>query len=333
MSRISILVCLVAFACGGSSKPAPVAPLPADKPAEPVAQNPAPPPTPEPTKKEEPPPPMGPISVKFEPQDVKVKVVSTGKGAKSKLAYAPKAGTKQPGELAIDFYIKQSAPAELGGDDEKALPTMALIGDSEAKTADKDGAEVVFTVTSTDARPFPGRDQVPLDKLKELLATAKGLTLSGKIAPTGAGDTTLSIEKATPGTVEVMQMLVLAQPTWPVLPDAAVGVGAKWKATTTTKLMSQVAVTVTTDYELVAKKGTTWTIKGKTKVTGVEQDLKGAKVTGIQGTGETEATLVEGAVLPTFKTKLDAGFSIAQGDKAVTFAMKIGTGYTANEAK
>lgn len=336
MSRMSVglasLLCFVAFACGGSSKPAPVAPLPADKPAEPVAQNPAPPPAPEP-KKEEPPPPMGPISVKFEPQDVKVKLVSAGKGAKTKLAYAPKAGTKQAGELAVDFYVKQSAPAELGGDDEKALQTMVLVGEGEAKTAEKDGSEVVFTVTSTDARPFPGRDQVPIEKLKELLATAKGLTFTGKFAPTGAGDTTISIEKATPGTVEVMQMLVLAQPTWPVLPDAAVGVGAKWKATTTTKLMSQVTVTVVTDYELVAKKGNVWTIKGKSKLSGAEQDLKGAKVTGIQGTGETEATVVEGGVIPTFKTKLDAGFSVAQGAQAVKFAMQIGTAFTATDAK
>jgi hypothetical protein len=277
---------------------------------------------------------MAPISMKFEPQDVKLKLVSAGKGTKTKLAYAPKAGTKQAGEYLVDFYVKQTAPAELGGDGEQAIQTIALGGEGEARTADKSGAEVVFTVTSTDARPFPGRDKLPIDKLKELVATAKGMTLTGKISPTGTGETTLSSEKPLPGTAEVMQMLVLAQPSWPVLPDAAVGTGAKWKATTTTKLMSQLAVTVTTDYELVAKKGNTWTIKGKTKLTGADQDLpKGGKVTGIAGTGETEATFVEGALYPTFKTKLDAAFTISVDDKAMKTAVQLGTAFNASDVK
>ena len=97
--------------------------------------------------------------------------------------------------------------------------------------------------------------------------------------------------------------------------------------------MGQVVVTVVTDYELVSKKGTTWTIKGKTKLSGTDQELKGSKFTAIQGTGATEATLVEGALFPTFKTNLDASFQATEQDKAIKLAIKIGTTLTAGEAK
>lgn len=333
MSRISLLLCVVAFACGGTSKPAPT-PLPPDPPAapaEPTASTPAPTPT---APKEEEPPPLGPISVTLEPQDVKVKLVSAGKGKKTKLAYAPKAGAKQAVEMTIDFYGKQEAPANLGGDEENGMPTLVLVGDGEAKTADKDASEVAFTVTSTDARPYPGRDQAPIDAVKQLLTSATGLSVSGKVAPNGvAGGTTLAHDKPTRGTAEVMQIFAIAAPHWPILPAQPVGAGAKWKATETLKIMGKVVATAVTDYEVVSKKGTTWTIKGKTKVTGTDQEIEGAKYSAIKGTGETEATIVEGELFPTFKTKFDASLQAAAPDGVIKLAMQIGTAVTPGAAK
>jgi hypothetical protein len=332
MFRISVLLCAVAFACGGSSKPAPTAPLPAEPTPPPDAQPAAA--TPEPAK-EEPPPPAEPVSVSLEAEPVQVKLVSAGKGAKSMLAYAPKAGVKQPVELAIDFFGKQSASADLGGDQENGMPTLVFTGEAEAKAADKDGTDVVFTVTSTDARPVAGRDQVPLDKVKQLVAAATGMTLSGKVAPGGAavGETKLELEKAGPGAREVMQIIPVANPSWPALPAKAVGVGAKWKATTTTKLMGKVVATIVTDYQVVAKKGTTWTIKGKTKLTGADQEIDSAKFSAITGTGDVEATVVDGSLYPTFKSKLDASLQATVPAGTIKFTMQIGTAVTAGEAK
>ncbi|HVK88957.1 MAG TPA: hypothetical protein VM513_32780 [Kofleriaceae bacterium] len=328
------LLCVVAFACGGTSKPAPTA-LPPDQPtepAQPTASTPAPEPTP---PKEEPEPPLAPISETLEPQDVKVKLVSAGKGTKTKLAYAPKAGVKQPVELAIDFYGKQSAPPEMGGDEESGMPTLVLAGDADVKAADKTGSDYVFTVTSTDARAFPGREQVPLDKVKQLVATAQGLTITGKVAPTGTavGASTLALEKPVRGSDDVVQLIQIASPRWPALPTEAIGTGAKWKATSSTKIMGKVVATTVTDYEVVSKKGTTWTIKGTTKLTGAEQEIDGAKFGAIKGTGTTEATIVEGALFPTFKTTLDASLEAKVQDKVIKFAMQIGSAVTASEAK
>jgi hypothetical protein len=331
MSRLSILLCVAAFACGGTSKPAPTAPLPAEQPtaaAEPTPPAPAPP-------KQEAPPPSGPLSLSIEPQTVHVKLVSAGKGAKTKLAYAPKAGVKQPVELAIDFYAKQSAPSEMGGDEESGMPTLVLAGDAEVKAADKDSAEYVFTVSSADARTVPGRDKVPLDKFKQLVTSATGMTISGKIAPDGTavGATQLAMEHGVPGAAEVMQIIQVAAPTWPVLPAEAIGTGAKWKATSSTKLMGKVVATIVTDYEVVAKKGTTWTIKGKTKLTGANQEIDSAKFSAIAGSGDVEATLVEGALYPTYKSKLDTSLQAAVGDGVIKFNMQIGNTVTAGEAK
>jgi hypothetical protein len=332
MFRISVLLCAVTFACGGTSKPAPTAPLPAE-PTPAVAQPATPAPTPEAPKEE--PPPAEPVSLVLEPQTVQVKLVSAGKGAKTMLAYAPKTGVKQPVELAIDFFGKQSAAAELGGDQESGMPTLVFTGDAEAKTAGKDGADVVFTVTKTDARAVAGRDQVPLEKVEQLVAGATGMTMSGKVAPNGTavGETKLELEKGLPGAREVMQIIQVANPTWPVLPAKAVGVGAKWKATTTTKLMGKVNATVVTDYQVVAKKGSTWTIKGKTKLTGADQEIDKAKFSSITGTGDVEATIVDGSLYPTFTSKLDASLQAAVDAGTIKFTMQIGTAVTAGEAK
>jgi len=67
-------------------------------------------------------------------------------------------------------------------------------------------------------------------------------------------------------------------------------------------------VTHTTDYELAEHTGATWTIKGKTKVTGEDQAQKDAKVQKIGGDGDVAITLADGALYPTTKAHLATSF-------------------------
>ena len=318
MTRVSAFLLVALLACGGKSTPPPTAPLPADKPAE-VAQT-------EPKQEEPPAPePLQPIDLKTPPMEVTVKLVNGGKGKKAPLVLASTAGAKQQVELALDFAAKQDAPAEAGGKQESSVPTIVLTGEAETKAAGADGTEYVMTVSSTDAREVPG-GKVPVDKLKEALANMKGLTISGKVAPNGtqSGDTSIHLEKPDEASGEVVQVIQNALPQFPYLPKEPVGVGAKWQATATTTLMGQLPVTHTTDYELVARKGNTWTIKGKTKVSGKEQDMGGSKVSGIQGTGTQEATLTDGALYPQMKTSLETQFTVSAQGQSMTIALKTG---------
>jgi len=315
-----LLPLILVAACGGTSKPASTAPLPDEaKAAPPPAAKPDPAPVAEPAK---PAPPAGPVEVKIPAVQTTVKVVSGGKGKKEALRYTAKQGAKQAVELSMDFSGKQDT-------DEQTVPTIVLIGEAETRAVDKDGnAEYTVTVTGTDARTVTG-SKVPVDKFKAVLGSLAGLTIGGTIGTTGvAGDVTLRIEKPQENAADTLELLRLTLPTLPVLPKEAVGVGAKWQSTTTAKLADRLDVTQVTDYELVAHSGSTWTIKGTTKVSGKDQDIEDSKVSAISGTGTSETTIAAGVLYPTHKASLETQFKAQDKDKSSQFVIKVGGAVT-----
>jgi len=320
MSRLSILLVAVVTACGGKSTPPPTTPLPADKPAEPEAKKePAPPP-------EAPPAPLAPVEVKIPASPVAVKLVSAGKGKKAPLRYSAKTGDKQPVELAMDFSAKQT---ENGTSQDQIVPTIVLTGDAETKAVDKDGnAAFTLTVTSADARDVAG-SQIPAEKFRVVLGSLAGLTISSSLGANGAvGDVTMRVETPTEMSAGALELIRLTLPGFPVLPKEPVGVGAKWQATTSSKLADKLDVTQVTDYELVAQKGTTWTIKAKTKITGADQKMQGGEISKIKGSGSSEATLADGTLYPTYKTLIETEFTAAEAGKSMLFALKVGGAVT-----
>jgi hypothetical protein len=222
----------------------------------------------------------------------------------------------------MDFSGKQDA-------EEQVVPTIVLIGEAETRAVDKDGnAEYTVTVTGTDARNVTG-SQVPVEKFKAVLGTLAGLTIGGTIGTTGvAGDVTLRIEKPQENAADTLELLRLTFPTLPVLPKEAVGVGARWQSTTNAKLADRLDVTQTTDYELIAHNGSTWTIKGTTKVSGKDQDVEDSKVSAISGTGTSETTIAAGALYPTHKASLETQFKAQDKDKSSQFVIKVGGAVT-----
>ncbi|HET7504402.1 MAG TPA: hypothetical protein VFK02_25445 [Kofleriaceae bacterium] len=322
MKRLPLLVIAAACAtaCGGS-KPPPTAPLPEDTkqaPPPPAETKPAPPPVAEAA----PAPPPPPIEIKIPPRDTTVKLVSGGKGKKSALRYAAKPGAKQAIEVAIDFTGKQDT-------DEQIVPTIVLVGDAEIKSVDKGGtAEYTVTVTGTDAREVTG-SKAPLDRFKEVLSTLAGLTIDGTLGANGkAGEVTLRMAHPSPHAAEALELVRVTLPTLPVLPTEALGVGAKWQSTTAARLADRLAVTQVTEYEVVAHKGETWTIKGTTKVTGQDQEIEDSKISQITGTGTSETTITDGMLYPAHKASVETQFKASEKDKSAQFSIKVGSALT-----
>jgi hypothetical protein len=314
-----LLPLILVAACGGTSKPATTAPLPEEAKA---ASPPAAKETAAPAEPPKPAQPAGPVEVKIPALQTTVKVVSGGKGKKEALRYTVKQGAKQAVELSMDFSGKQDT-------EEQVVPTIVLIGEAETRAVDKDGnAEYTVTVTGTDARSVSG-SQVPVEKFKAVLGTLAGLTIGGTIGTTGvAGDVTLRIDKPQENAADTLELLRLTFPTLPVLPKEAVGVGARWQSTTNAKLADRLDVTQTTDYELVAHNGSTWTIKGTTKVSGKDQDVEDSKVSAISGSGTSETTIAAGALYPTHKASLETQFKAQDKDKSSQFVIKVGGAVT-----
>ncbi|MGE0399219.1 MAG: DUF6263 family protein [Kofleriaceae bacterium] len=320
MSRLTIIALVLAAACGGKSTPPPTTPLPEDKPAEPVAK-------PEEPAKPVEPPKAEPIEVAVEPTPVTVKLVSGGKGKKAKLVYAGKTGDKTPVELAFDFVQKANSAQE---NVEVISPTIVLLTDAETKSADATSIDYVMSLNGIDARDVPNA-KLKAQDIKDQIGTLTGLTITSKVGTNGvaSGNTEIRIEKGDAAGKQIVDLVKTALPQWPALPAEAVGVGAKWTATSKQSLMGQLEVTQETSYELVARKGNTATIKGTIKVTGTDVDKGPVKVTEVKGTGTTEATLTDGA-LPTFKTVVDTSFKITDTTKneSGTVGVKVGTAVT-----
>ncbi|CAN5900590.1 hypothetical protein BH11MYX2_BH11MYX2_09330 [soil metagenome] len=320
MSRLSLLALVVALGCGGKSTPPPTTPLPDDKPATPVATTPAPAPTPD-----APPPPPGPLEVAVEAPQTTVKLVSGGKGKKTPLVYASAATPAEQVDLTFDFVEKHFAPADLGGDGQNGMPTIIFSTEAIGTSVDKTAIEYTMKVSKTDAKDTEGA-RMKADELKGALETLKDFTIKGKVGPNGVAlaPTKISVAIGDQVAQQIVNLMQIALPSWPTLPTEAVGDGAKWTATTTTKLMGQVDVTVTTDYTLVKRKGTVATIKGTTKVTGTEQSKGNSKIADIAGTGTVDGTIDSTHVFPQFTSALDTTFSVSEQNKAIKLQVKIG---------
>jgi hypothetical protein len=307
MRRI-LFVALVAAGCGGSQKPTTPPPPLADQKETPPETKPEAKPEAKPEEAKEPPP--GPVDVTVAAPKVTVKLVSAGKGTKAALKVAPKQGEKQNVELALDFSGEQAGPPEAGGTQKAIYPTIVLTGSAEVKTSDKDGSTYEVAVTGTDVRENQGQ-QIPTNVMKQALELVKDLKIGGTIAGNGAaGDVKFHVDKADRSAAQVLELVRGATlPAWPVLPNEPIGVGAKWQVTATTRVQDKLDVTQTTDYELVEHKGNKWTLKGTTKVTGTDQKVDGAQISGIKGSGTIEVAMLDGALYPsTAKTKMETEF-------------------------
>ncbi|HEY0193986.1 MAG TPA: hypothetical protein VGC42_22870 [Kofleriaceae bacterium] len=310
---------MAAAACGGSPKPTPsTTPLPDDTKPAPVAATPTPPPTPPPA----PPGPPKPVDIKVPASQTTVKLVSGGKGKREPLRYAAKEGAKQNVELTMDFTGSQDA-------EEQTLPTMVLTASAEAKPA-AGGFELALTVTAADAREAitkPDAPKVDLNKFKAAMAVLPGLAIGGSLASNGvAGELTLHMDNPPPHADQVVDLVRVTLPRLPPLPAEPIGVGAKWQATTTLKVADRLEVTQVTDYEVTAHKGTAWTVKGTTKVTGKEQTIEASKVSDISGSGTTEATIDSAGLLPAFKSSVETLFKSTQESKTSSYKVRVGGG-------
>jgi hypothetical protein len=314
---------LVLAACGGKQKHVDTVPLPPEPKQEEAKTE----PEPKPAEPEKPAAPQGPVELKLEAAKPTVKLVSAGKGTKTALKVAPKAGAKQTVEVALDFQGGQDGPPEAGGKQQQIAPTVVLAADVETKEVADGQSKFTLTVSGVDAKDVTGA-KVPADQFKAELTSLLGATIEGTVGANGAtSDLTLKIEKPDPKSMEALALVkTVLLPMWPVLPDQPIAPGAKWTVTTTEKIADQLEVTKTIDYQLVSKKAGQWTIKGTAKVTGKDQELGGenqkAKISDIGGGGSFESVITEGTLVSKSTQKLATDFTISAGDPAKPVLVK-----------
>jgi len=325
MRRTLIALLVAVCSCGGSAKPTTPPPtLPEDKKPEPAPVAEAPKPAP-------PPKDPDPIDVPVVTGKATYKLASAGKGQKAVIKIGATEGAKQDLELAIDFAGKQTAPAELGGEQADVAPTLVLASALEVGAIDKDGAKFKVTFKNVDARDRAG-SKATKDQFKKSLGVLAGVELSGQVSTSGQlSNVSLHVQKPNDQTMAALELVRISlMPMWPILPTEAVGVGAKWTVTTPTSIADRIEATQTTSYEVVSHKGNAWVLKGTTKLDGKDQQIKDTKFEKIAGTGGVDMTLTDGAFVPQSMAKVSNDFtaSITADSKPASVAFHLEQGFT-----
>lgn len=330
LAALALVTTAALGACGGSSKSGDTIPASQLDPgagsgsgtAEPVAPAPAPPPPEEPPP---PPQPLGPITISIEPSKATVKLVSAGKGAKSKLRLSPKPATKQTVDLAMEAVIEQAPtgqPAQI-----VTMPTVVLTGTGEVTAVDGEGAATYHAVIdAVDARDRPNQT-LPAASVKQRLGSLVGMTIDGTVTATGAtGATSYIIATPEADTAGAVDSLKLMLPTWSLLPVEAVGTGATWEVTVPVE-WNGIATTQVTTFKLVKRTATSAVISGETKVSGANQMLQDVEVSEIGGGGHVDLTFEAGKLYPKQKRTISTKVRLKQGTEDVTINMQVGSSF------
>lgn len=251
-----------------------------------------------------------PVDIQLAADKTSYKLLSSGRGKKEVLKIDAQAGTKQGLELSIDFAGKQVAPQNLGGTQEDVAPTLVLASELETGETDKDGVKFKLTFTGVDAKDRPGA-KATKDQFKSDVAVLAGTVLAGSVSPSGQlANLSLHVDKPTDKTLAALELVRISlMPMWPVLPTEAIGVGAKWRVTSTYTIADRLEATRTANYEVVSRKGSTWVLKASTKISGNSQTIKDTTFEKIGGTGSFEGTLSDGVFVPTSTTTLKTDFT------------------------
>ncbi len=280
-----------------------------------------PPPKPEPPQ----PPPKVPHDAALPAPVPTLKLVSAGAGKKTKLVIAGVAGAKQGVDVAIDFGARQ-------GSADQTLPAIVLHGDLEVLAA---GAANTYKLTAAqvEAKDVPNETRPP--QFDQAVAALAGLVITGDVAANGTpGAIKIHHDAAdlnTSGIIEAVIAPGFLSP-WPVLPDQPIGPGAKWTVTTPRKFRDRLEYIETTDYELVSAGKGGMEIKAASKLAGPEQELDGAKVTAVSGSGTYHVTMTNG-LLGTSHADIKLGFtaSAPQGpgaNETLTFEFRFSSDIT-----
>ncbi|MFT3694510.1 MAG: DUF6263 family protein [Kofleriaceae bacterium] len=309
----TVLIALLIAACGGPAKPtAPPPQLPEDKKPEPVAEAPKPAP---------PPKDPDPIDVPLPYGVATYKLTTAGKGAKSAIKIVGTAGTKQQVAFNVDYGGTQTGSPQEGSASDVA-PTLVINTDVEVgETTDK-GSKFTLSFTGIDARDRAG-SRTPTAAFKEQLLDLKGVSLAAMVAPNGQiTDAQLHVprpDQQTLAGLEIVKASLFAM--WPILPTEPVGVGAKWTVTTPSTVVGTVAVDVVTSYEVVAHKGTAWTLKSTTKINGKDQKIGENQFDKISGSGSQDVTL-DAAFIPHGVARLTNDFTVSKAGTSFTFHLE-----------
>jgi hypothetical protein len=262
-----------------------------------------------------------------------VEVLAPGKAPLEQLRLSPPVGTSQRSSMTVSFTTTQSgvAPASV-----KPAPIKARVDTTVQGTNPDGNFQVAFSYPSFEV--LRGGDDTSAQRRKTKQALAPVTGLSGQMTLTPQGvlvDSSLNVPPGLDSSVSGVatqlgdQLRTRAIP----LPDAPVGVGARWRATTDLSL-SGIEARQVYEYTLKKRTGSKLEIEGKGTQTAGQQtvDLSGvvpgatADVTKYRTTVRGENTVQLTSAMPTAgqeQSTSNRTFRIKAGNNSGTLQQRL----------
>jgi len=182
-----------------------------------------------------------------------LKVLDKGREPRFALRYDVPAGTKQTIDMILDMDMSMSAPGMPGSGNPVSLPRMILVTDLAITEVDKAGAmDLRMTTSEVRVEDRPSSTPGVSDAMQTELEGLRGMRVTATLMPNGrTRDVTIDETTVSEKLREQMQQTeqMVGQMTT-FLPDAAVGVGARWKVQQTI-LQQGMKVHMSATYELL----------------------------------------------------------------------------------
>ncbi len=246
------------------------------------------------------------------------KLLEAGAEPRQVLRLHPKAGDKQ----TLDMTVKVTMENKVGAMETPAmkLPAIKMTLEVAVKSVSAEG-DIAYEMVMSDINVADdtGAGAQLAELLKASLDTAKGMSATGTVSDRGVSK---AVEVKIPGGIDQQSRQTMEQMkdsfsgAIVMLPEEAVGPGAKWEVRKTNKSQGFV-VDQTQTYELVAADGDRLTAKTTVAERAANQKIGGkVDITKYVGTGTGELTYELGHLLP----------PTASSDSHVDMTMSMGGG-------
>jgi len=264
-----------------------------------------------------------------------VTLVDGGKGTKRKLRYRYAAGTKDSARMTMDMKMAMSMNGQAMPS--PPIPTMVLSLDTVITGVDKDGAARYEMTLHRSATPTEGADEMAR-AMDKALSALDGLVGRATITDRGHHrDLHYDIpEGADPQARQMIQQMEGSMSQiGALLPDEAVGVGAKWDVRSRI-VQNGIALDQVSQFELLAFDGVAGTVKvtvtGQADLAALDRsqippgaELKDVRSTGV---GETRFDLrrmmpIRADVTATTKVGMAAQIGDTRSEMGIDAEMKM----------
>jgi hypothetical protein len=257
---------------------------------------------------------------------VKTAVLDEGSAPRHVLRYQIPAGTRQSIDMIMDLDMAM-AGAGLG---DMSMPRMIMGTDIEITSVDKDGA-MAMTMTFTDVRveDRPGAMAGVAGMMGEMMSGMRGIKMAGRLLPNGVTRDLRIDESTVPDELreQMRQTEQMVDQMTTILPDVAVGKGARWRVEQTLH-QGGMKVNATATYQLLEVTEHTATIRTEIAMSAPPQTINQggvkAKLERMTGSGSATTTLDFRRLVEGVDATIDMDMRMSAMGQSVDMSMKMG---------